>query len=154
MITVMVLVRVPYRGAHDVFRTQRATPSLSLLAARDPAWIATFWRPATRATPRPCQPCRPGYRRRAIAAEGGGGRRVLAVRGSRSESRVGPRTSQQSALRLSEEGPVQEGVARQSRSKDPAGCSGARARGVCFYPQRLVYVLLTYGAASLLWCQG
>ena len=28
-----------------------------ILATRDPARIATFWRPATRATPRPCQPC-------------------------------------------------------------------------------------------------
>ena len=27
-----------------------------LSASRDPAGVATFWRPATRATPRPCQP--------------------------------------------------------------------------------------------------
>ena len=37
-----------------VFWIQRATPS-TFLATHNPAWVATFWRPATLATPRPCQ---------------------------------------------------------------------------------------------------
>ena len=57
MIPVIVKVRVQYYGVNDGFWIQRATPSF--LATRDPSGVATFWRPATRATPRPRQPCPP-----------------------------------------------------------------------------------------------
>ena len=38
----------------------KSDPVISL-ATRDPAGVATFWRPATRATPRPCQPWTPTW---------------------------------------------------------------------------------------------
>ena len=51
----MVMVRVQYCGVNDEFLDSKSDPVI-FLATRDPAGVATFWRPATRATPRPCQP--------------------------------------------------------------------------------------------------
>ena len=48
------MAQVRYCGVYDDISIKRA---VIFLATRDPAGVATSWRPATRATERPCQPC-------------------------------------------------------------------------------------------------
>ena len=45
----MVMFRVQYCGVSDGFWIQRAAPSIfGATVTRDPAGVASFWRPATR----------------------------------------------------------------------------------------------------------
>ena len=63
----------PREYGYAEFWLQRATPSF-FVATRDPAGVATFWRPATPATQRPCQPCWYLHRNRVETFEGFKGR--------------------------------------------------------------------------------